>query len=111
MPAITVNRLKKIIKEELQALHEGDIEDQGAAINRACSDLIKAVEKFKTVSSAKAKSIADSSGTSLESHLKEAEKLLKRITDTPKEYVDGPKPSVEPAATGVKMSIQPKVKK
>lgn len=127
MPSITVNRLKRIIKEELRMLHEGEIEEQGSALNRACSELIKAIEKFKGASSAKAKSVMDGGGISLEKHLNEAEKMLKRITDTPKEFVDGPKqvaPKAEPAApvtaeppkspsspVNKKISVQPSIKK
>lgn len=129
MPSITVNRLKRIIKEELQMLHEGEREEQGAVLNRACSELIKAIEKFKESSSAKAKSMMDGGGVSLENHLKEAEKMLKRITDTPKEFVDGPKQtapqtppaapvaaspsttSAVPTAANKKVSVQPNIKK
>jgi hypothetical protein len=122
MPAITITRLKRIIQEELKMLREGDREEQGAVVMRACSDLIKAIEKFNAVAPAKAKSIMAGSGDTLEKRLREAEKLLKRITDSPKEYVDGPKQTPAPSAAaapsaapapdgGKKVSVQPVVKK
>jgi hypothetical protein len=123
MPEITITRLRKIIKEELEMLREGDAEEQGAIVMRACSDLIKAIEKFGAIATSKAKSATDGAGDSLEKRLKSVEKTLKRITDLPKDYVDGPKQpeaslksSIEPAPVAPvpgakKVSVQPNVKK
>jgi hypothetical protein len=91
MPKLTISQLRKIISEEVQVLREGEKEDQAAAMAQNASKLLKAIESFKLVASAKAKSGADSSGSSLEKHLLEAEKMLKRIVASPLEYVDGQK--------------------
>ena len=123
MPKITSNRLRQIINEEIKKLHEGDREDQAAAMATAASKLLKAIEAFKSAASAKAKSTMDPKGSSLDNHLKEAEKMLKRIVASPLEHVDGQKPQtlpkapVQPAQAGdlsqpeKKVSIQPSVEK
>jgi len=103
MSKLTILQLRKIIAEEVQVLREGDKEDQAAAMAQNASKLLKAIESFKLVASAKVKSSADSSGFSLEKHLLEVEKMLKRVVASPIEHVDGPK--LEP------MSSKPNVKK
>lgn len=114
MPKLTISQLRKIISEEVQILREGEKEDQAAAMATAASKLLKAIESFKSAASAKAKSNADVSGTSLEKHLQESEKMLKRIVASPLEHVDGPKVGVSaapaPAAVGgapKKVSLKP----
>lgn len=123
MPKLTISRLRKIIAEEVSLLREGEKEDQAAAMATSASKLLKAIEAFKSAASAKAKSSADSSGASLEKHLKEAEKMLKRIVSSPMQHVDGPKlqpvspvASVEPPQppttdTAKKVSLKPDVEK
>jgi hypothetical protein len=102
MPKLTISQLRKIISEEVQVLREGEKEDQAAAMAQNASKLLKAIESFKSVASAKAKSGADSSGASLEKHLLETEKMLKRIVASPLEYVDGPKVAPQPSDAGSK---------
>ena len=123
MPKITTTRLRQIINEELLKLHEGDREDQAAAMATAASKLLKAIEAFKSAASAKAKSTMDGGGSSLEKHLKESEKMLKRIVASPLEHVDGQKPQVlsttpasppqpeELSEPTKKVSVQPSVSK
>lgn len=109
MSKLTVAQLRKIISEEVQILREGEKEDQAAAMATAASKLLKAIETFKSAASAKAKSNADPSGTSLEKHLQEAEKMLKRIVASPMVHVDGPKMPQAPAPTEApkKVSLKP----
>lgn len=124
MPKLTISHLRKIIAEEVSLLREGEKEDQAASMAQNASKLLKAIESFKSAASAKAKSSADTSNATLEKHLLEAEKMLKRIVASPLNYVDGPKspvagtPSaVEPsqpsplASTTKKVSVKPAVEK
>lgn len=85
MPKITITELRKIIAEEIQSLREGANEDQAASMASNASKLLKAIESFKEVATAKAK--AD-----MGDHVEEAEKLLKRIVASPMQYIDAPKP-------------------
>lgn len=121
MPKLTISQLRKIISEEVSILREGDKEDQAASMATAASKLLKAIESFKGASSAKAKSSIDSGGMSLEKHLQEAEKMLKRIVASPLQHVDGPKISVTPSAPAEpsqsstlaatkKVSVKPSIK-
>jgi len=113
MPKLTVAQLRKIISEEVQILREGEKEDQAAAMATSASKLLKAIESFKAAASAKAKSSMDSSGTSLERHLQLAEKMLKRIVESPMMHVDGPKappptaPSAPAGETSKKVTLKP----
>lgn len=119
MPKLTISQLRKIISEEVKILREGDKEDQAASMATASSKLLKAIESFKSAASAKAKSNIDGNGMSLEKHLQEAEKMLKRIVASPLQHVDGPKaavvstpvePSQSSVATTKKVSVKPSVK-
>jgi len=113
MPKITISQLRRIISEEVKVLKEGDREDQAAAMAQNASKLLKAIESFKSVASAKAKSSADASAVALDKHLLETEKILKRIVVSPMEYVDGPKtPPSTAVASGdeKKVSVKPTTK-
>jgi len=98
MPNLTISQLRQIISEEVRILREGDKEDQAAAMATTASKLLKAIESFRSAASAKAKSSMDSAGISLEKHLQETEKMLKRIVSSPMQHVDGPKAPVPGAA-------------
>jgi hypothetical protein len=124
MPKLTISRLRKIIAEEVSLLREGEKEDQAASMAQNASKLLKAIESFKSTASSKAKSSADASNATLEKHLLEAEKMLKRIVASPLNYVDGPKQpiagtpsavvpdqSLAGAATTKKVSVKPAVEK
>lgn len=118
MPKLTISQLRKIISEEVKTLKEGDREDQAASMATTASKLLKAIELFNGVASAKAKSNMNSSGTSLEKHLQETEKMLKRIVASPLEHVDGQKTisanndkSLGTSIDGKTVSVKPNVKK
>ena len=113
MPKLTISQLRKIISEEVELIREGDREDQAAKMATAASKLLSAIESFKVAASAKAKSNMDSSGASLEKHLKEAEAMLKRIVASPLQHVDGPKPQVTAVASSdaKSVSVTPSVQK
>ncbi len=112
MPKLTISQLRKIIIEEARILKEGEKEDQAAAMAQNASKLLKAIESFKVVASINAKSSTDSSGTSLEKHLQETEKMLKRIVGSPLGYVDGSKASsTTPDVKTKQASIKPSVEK
>lgn len=107
MPKLTISRLRKIIAEEVTLLREGDKEDQAASMAQNASKLLKAIESFRSAASAKAKSTSDSTGTTLEEHLQETERVLKRIVGSPLNYVDGPKPQVQPTVTPSSTPVPP----
>lgn len=81
MTKIGLKEIKNMINEELEKLKEGDDHKTGAKVMKAAADLLTAIDNFKKNSSAKAK--AD-----LEPHLDAATKLLKRVADSPMQYVD-----------------------
>lgn len=108
MHKLTISQLRKIISEEVRILTEGEKEDQAAAMAQNASKLLKAIEAFKSVASAKAKSTASASGEPLDKHLLDVEKLLKRIVGSPLEYVDGPKNVDQQPEVGKKtVSLKP----
>lgn len=81
MPQIKLDRLKKIIQEELALVKEGDNHADGAKLMTSAAKLLDAIEKFKKDASKKA--LAD-----VENDLGALEGKLKRITDSPMMYVD-----------------------
>lgn len=80
MPKININRLKTIIREELEMLHENPDLQSAAALGRAAASLHKAVTSFKEAASEKAKAEM--------SYLDELEQTLTRIVSSPVNYVD-----------------------
>ena len=86
MPKIGLEKLKKIIQEEMLNLHEGADHDTAAKIMSGASKLLKAIEAFKNTASEKVKA-------EMGSNLEEVEKLLNRIADSPMQYVDATKPT------------------
>lgn len=81
MPKIELTRLKKIIREEMALLHEGDDHDAAAKNMTNAAKLLKAIEAFKESTSSVAKG-------ELGMHLEEVEKTLNRIVQSPMKYVD-----------------------
>jgi hypothetical protein len=105
MSKITVQALRQIILEEIRSIKEGANEDQAASMAQSASKLLKAIEAYKQVATAKAKS-------EMGNHLDETEKLLKRIISSPLQYVDAPKKVVKKVtfkADGTKNSEPEKV--
>lgn len=94
MAKIGLARLKKIIREELETLHEGDDHDSAAKIMSAATKLLGAIEAFKESSSEKVKAEI---GTNMDS----VEQLLNRIVASPMQYVDATKPPTK------KVSLKP----
>lgn len=94
MPKIGLEKLKKIIQEEMLNLHEGADHDTAAKIMSGASKLLKAIEAFKNTASEKVKA-------EMGSNLEEVEKLLNRIAASPMQYVDATKP------TARKVSLKP----
>ena len=85
MPKITLDRLKKIIREEVEMLHEGEDLDSAAKVMSSATKLLGAIESFKEIASEKAKSTLEDSG------LHQVESMLKRIIDSPMQYVSIPR--------------------
>ena len=85
MAKIGIARLKKIIQEEIENLHEGADHDSASKIMSSATKLLKAIESFKETSSEKVKS---EMGDNLDS----VEKLLNRVVSSPMQYVDTVKP-------------------
>ena len=86
MSKIGLDKLKKIIQEEMISLHEGMDHDTAAKIMGGASKLLKAIESFKNTASEKVKA-------EMGSNLEEVEKLLNRIATSPMQYVDVTKPA------------------
>ena len=96
MPKITLDRLKKIIREEVEMLHEGEDHDSAAKVMNSAAKLISAIEAFREAGSEKAK-------TSLaEAGLDQVESALKRVIDSPMQYVDVTTPPAQK-----KVSLRP----
>lgn len=85
MAKIGISRLKKIIREELENLREGDDHDAASKIMSAATKLLGAIESFKESASEKAKA-------EMGSNLEGIEKLLNRIVSSPMQYVDATNP-------------------
>ena len=95
MAKITIQTLKKIISEEIKnIITEGDSEDKAAVLMSNASKLLKAIETFKVVATEKCKV---DMGTCVD----DMEKVLKRIINSPMQYVDVPKSVVK------KVSLKP----
>jgi len=95
MPKININRLKTIIREELQMLHENPDLQSAAALGRAAASLHKAVSSFKESASEKAKAEMP--------YLEELEQTLERIVSSPVNYVDSTEAA--PAVKKVTMKV------
>lgn len=94
MPKIELDRLKKIIREEIENLNEGDAHDAATKQASVAAKLLKAIETFKNTASEKAKSDFGESISSVE-------QILVRIINSPMQYIDAPKPVVK------KVSLKP----
>jgi molybdenum-dependent DNA-binding transcriptional regulator ModE len=88
MAKIEINRLQKIIREELENLREGADHDSAAKLMSAATKLINAIDSFKEAASEKAKA-------ELDAHLASVEQTLSRIVSSPMQYVDVTKPPVK----------------
>lgn len=88
MPKIALNTLKKIIREEMSTLREGQDHDTAAKIMSSASKLLSAIEDFKESASEKVKS-------EIMTHVEEVEKNLNRIMASPMQYVDTMKPPAQ----------------
>ena len=94
MPKIGLEKLKKIIQEEMLNLHEGADHENGSKVMNAATLLLKAIEAFKDKASEKSKA-------AMEENLASVEKILIRIATSPMQYVDATKP------TARKVSLKP----
>ena len=92
MPKIELSRLKKIIREEMALLHEGEDHDAAAKNMTNATKLLKAIESFKADASSVVKG-------ELGAHLDEIEKTLNRIVQSPMKYVDVTKPPTQKVVT------------
>ena len=88
MPKITLETLKRIIREEVSNLHEGADHDSASKVMSAATKLLGAIETFKESASEKAKA-------EMGSNLESVEQLLNRIVASPMQYVDATKPPVQ----------------
>jgi len=100
MAKITIQTLRRIILEEIETLREGTNEDQAAAMASSASKLLKAIESFKEVATAKAKA-------ELGEHIEVSEKLLKRIVASPMQYIDAPKSAVKKVTLKPEQGLNP----
>ena len=97
MPKIELDRLKKIIREELATkLNEGEDHNVASKQMSSATKLLGAVETFKNDASAKAKA-------EVGKLLEDLEKLLNRIIGSPMQYVDTTKP---PQLQGKKVTLK-----
>jgi molybdenum-dependent DNA-binding transcriptional regulator ModE len=81
MAKITLETLKKIIREEVSNLHEGADHDSASKVMSAAAKLLSAIETFKENASEKAKAEI---GTNLDS----AQQILSRIVASPMQKKD-----------------------
>ena len=88
MPKIGLEKLKKIIREEMSRLDEGEDHDTAAKIMSSATKLLSAIESFKESASEKVKA-------EIGVHLEETEKVLQRVVASPMQYVDVAKPVVK----------------
>ena len=88
MAKITLQTLKKIIREEVTTLREGADHDTASKVMSAATKLLGAIEAFKESASEKAKA---EMGTNLDG----VEQLLNRIVASPMQYVDATKPPAQ----------------
>ena len=88
MPSIGLNRLKRIIREELANLNEGTDHDSASKIMSGATKLLNALESFKETASEKVKS-------EMGTHLDDIEKALKRVVASPMQYVDATQPAAK----------------
>jgi uncharacterized protein YicC (UPF0701 family) len=89
MPKIDLNRLKIIIREEIETISEGADHEAAAAVANTAAKLLKAIDAFKETSGEKLKS-------DVTMHIAELEKTLNRVVASPMSYVDTvikPKPT------------------
>lgn len=95
MPSISINRLKQIIREELNrvGIDEG-AEHNAAALDHAkkANDLLAAIEKYKEVATSTA--MGD-----IQSELEKIGQTLERVATQPLQYAD-PVPSEEAPDSG-----------
>jgi Sec-independent protein translocase protein TatA len=82
MHTIKMNRLKQIIREELEIIREGAEEEAAVKNSSACSKLLKAIEAFKSEASEKTKSAAQELG------LDKVEEKIKFIVGSPLGFID-----------------------
>lgn len=93
MPKIGLDRLKKIIREELENLYEGEDHDSASKIMSSATKLLNAIESFKESASEKVKAeMVD---------LEKVEQILQRVISSPMQYVDTSKPPAK------KVSLRP----
>lgn len=88
MPKIELNKLKKIIREEMISITEGANHDAASKNMSGATKLLNAIENFKNNASERVK--AD-----LAVHLDGITKLLDRIVASPMQYVDVTKPPMK----------------
>ena len=97
MAKIGLARLKKIIREEIENLHEGEDHDSASKIVSGATKLLNALESFKETASEKVKA-------EIGSNLDGLEQILKRVVSSPMQYVDVTKPPVQ------KVTLKPQSK-
>jgi uncharacterized damage-inducible protein DinB len=85
MAKIGLARLKNIIREEIENLHEGEDHDSASKIAKSASDLMKAIDSFREVSSEKARA-------EVGQNLQTMHQVLDRIVHSPMNYVDSTEP-------------------
>lgn len=113
MNRINMNKLKKIIREELKLIREGAEHEAVAKNSAACSKLLKAIETFNQEASEKMKSAAQEMG------LNKVEEKIKFAVGSPLEFIDPivseePKLSATPKkldSSSQKVAVKPQVKK
>ena len=94
MPKITETMLKKIISEEIAQVLESSAHDAGAKVMSSASKLLSAIESFREAATG-------SASAEVSPHLDDLETSLKRIVDSPMQFVDVPKPVAK------KVSLKP----
>lgn len=97
MPKIALEKLKQIIREEVQIVEtEGEQRKNASSLFDAASKCLDSIEKYQTLSNEKTNS---EMGDALE----RVTQVLKRIVSSPMQYVD----IVKPEVTKKKVTLKP----
>lgn len=89
-----IKHLKRVIREEIQKLHEADEYKDGSKVMKSAADLISAIDTFKDTASESAKSFIGMEA------LDELKKKLDTVARNSMNYIDvsaAPNPAVKKA--------------
>lgn len=96
MSQIKLQRLQRIIREEIARMNEGADHDSASKLMSSATKLLGAIEAFEESATEKSKS-------EMSENLAALKQTLQRVITSPMQYVD----STEPGAVQKKVSLKP----